>query len=330
MNRAAPIHSFPRLLADVGGTTVRFASQFSANGPLQQTGSYACADFESLCDAICHHLWREGLGAPRSGAIGIATPVIGDHVRMTNHRWTFSIKAMQEALGLQRLLVLNDFAALAMALPALPPDARWQVGGGTAVHGGPIGLIGPGTGLGVSGLLPAFNGEGLLPISGEGGHVSLSSYDAEERAVLDILHRRFGHVSAERALSGPGLENLYSALAEVHGVKVEALQAQQISAAGLARSDAIADAALEMFCSLLGGAAGNLALTLGARGGIYIGGGIVPRLGNRFADSKFRRSFEAKGRFKAYLSDIPSFVVRSSEQAALLGACRALDLGMVH
>ncbi|MBT9495473.1 MAG: glucokinase [Paucibacter sp.] len=330
MNRSAPPHSFPRLLADVGGTNVRFASQFIANGPLQQTGSYACADFETLCDAICHHLWREGLGPPRCSAIGIATPVTGDHVRMTNHRWTFSIKAMQEALGLQRLLVLNDFAALAMALPALPADARCQVGGGAAVQGAPIALIGPGTGLGVSGLLPAFSGESWLPISGEGGHVSLSGHDAEERAVLDILQRRFGHVSAERALSGPGLENLYLAVAQVHGLRVDGLLAQEISAAALARSDAIAEAALEMFCSLLGGAAGNLALTLGARGGVYIGGGIVPRLGDRFAASKFRQRFEAKGRFRAYLSDIPSFVVRSSEQAALLGACRALDLGMVH
>jgi glucokinase len=330
MNLTSPEQGFPRLLADVGGTNVRFASQFTANGPLQQTGSYACADFESLCDAICHHLWREGLGRPRSGAIGIATPVTGDHIRMTNHPWTFSIKAMREALGLQRLLVLNDFSALALALPTLHEDARWQVGTGVAVAGAPIALIGPGTGLGVSGLVPSHGGENLVPLGGEGGHVTLSSYDPEEQAVLDILYRRFGHVSAERALSGPGLENLYLALALLHGVRVEALQAHQVTHAALERSDAIADSALALFCSLLGAAAGNLALTLGARGGVYIGGGIVPRLGARFAESKFRSSFEAKGRFRGYLSEIPSYVVRSSEQAALLGACRALDLEMAH
>ncbi|MCV2370458.1 glucokinase [Roseateles oligotrophus] len=330
MNLPSTAAGYPRLLADVGGTNVRFASQFIANGPLQQTGVYACADFESLCDAICHHLWREGLGRPRSGAIGIATPITGDHVRMTNHRWTFSIKAMQEALGLQRLLVLNDFSALALALPTLHADARCQVGGGVAVAGAPIALIGPGTGLGVSGLLPSIDGGGLVPLGGEGGHVTLSSCDPEEQAVLNILHRRFGHVSAERALSGPGLENLYLALAQVQGHKVEALQAQQVTAAALARSDRIADGALDLFCSLLGGAAGNLALTLGARGGVYIGGGIVPRLGLRFAESKFRQSFEAKGRFRAYLSEIPSYVVQASEQAALQGACRALDVGMPH
>ncbi|MDC8773430.1 glucokinase [Roseateles albus] len=329
MNPSAASQGFPRLLADVGGTNVRFASQLSANGPLQQTGSYACADFESLCDAICHHLWREGLERPRASAIGIATPVTGDHIRMTNHAWTFSIKAMQEALGLQRLLVLNDFSALALALPTLHADALCQLGTGQAVPGAPIALIGPGTGLGVSGLVPAY-GAGLVPLGGEGGHVTLSSYEPEEQAVLDILQQRFGHVSAERALSGPGLENLYLALAQLHGVRVEALAAQQVTQAALERSDAMADGALEMFCSLLGGVAGNLALTLGARGGVYIGGGIVPRLGARFSESKFRRSFEAKGRFRAYLSDIPSYVVRSSEQAALQGACRALDLDTAH
>ncbi len=330
MNQPSSAPCFPRLLADVGGTNVRFASQFIANGPLQQTGSYACADFESLADAIHHHLGREGLARPRCGAIGIATPITGDQVRMTNHAWAFSIKAMREALGLQRLLVLNDFSALALALPALAADARRQIGGGAAVDGAAIALIGPGTGLGVSGLVPSFNGEGLVPIGGEGGHVTLSSFEPEEAAVLAVLHRRFGHVSAERALSGPGLENLYLALAQVHGRQVEALRADQVTAAALAGSDATAEAVLALFSSLLGAAAGNLALTLGARGGVYIGGGIVPRLGERFNAVKFRQSFEAKGRFRAYLAEIPSYIVRSSEQAALLGACRALDVGMSH
>jgi glucokinase len=316
---------FPRLLADVGGTHARFASQTAPNGPLEHCGRYACADFETLWDAICHHLWREGLDKPRAGAIGIATPITGDHVRMTNHHWAFSIKGLQDALGLQRLLVLNDFSALAMALPALHSDACRQIGGGRAVPGSSIGLIGPGTGLGVSGLVPDVNGKGLVPIGGEGGHVTLSSYEPEEAAVLAFLHRQFGHVSAERALSGPGLVNLYRALAEVRGLPAQARQARAISAAAMAGEDALAEGALQLFCSLLGGVAGNLALTLGARGGMFIGGGIVPQLGDFFASSKFRNSFEAKGRFRAYLSEIPTFVVKSSDEAALVGASRALD-----
>jgi len=317
--------AYPRLLADVGGTNARFASQTRPQGPLEHCGSYPCADFETLWDAISHHLWREGLDKPRAGAIGIATAITGDHVRMTNHHWAFSIKGLQDALGLQRLLVMNDFSALALALPVLQPEGRRQIGGGHVVAGAPIGLIGPGTGLGVSGLVPAVNGEGLVPLGGEGGHVTLSSYEPEEAAVLQVLHRQFGHVSAERALSGPGLENLYGALAEVRGVAMPAASARAISAAALSGSDALAEATLQMFASLLGNVAGNLALTLGARGGLYIGGGIVPRLGDWFAASAFRVGFEGKGRFRAYLQEIPTFVVQASDQAALLGAGRALD-----
>ena len=318
-------NGFPRLLADVGGTHARFASQFRPQGPLEHCGRYACADFETLWDAISHHLWREGLDQPSAGAIGIATPITGDHVRMTNHHWAFSIKGLQEALGLQRLLVLNDFSALALALPALQPGACRQIGGGRPVAGAPIALIGPGTGLGVSGLVPGFNGQGLVPIGGEGGHVTLSSFEPEEAAALQVLQRRFGHVSAERALSGPGLENLYEALAELRGAPPLLQGGRAISAAALAGGDALAVAALAMFCSLLGHVAGNLALTLGARGGLFIGGGIVPQLGDWFAQSAFRASFEAKGRFRAYLSEIPSFVVQASDEAALVGASRALD-----
>jgi glucokinase len=319
---------YPRLLADVGGTNARFASQSRPQGPLEHCGSYRCADFETLWDAICHHLWREGLDQPRTGAIGIATAITGDHVRMTNHHWAFSIRGLQDALGLERLLVLNDFSALALALPALQPGACRQIGGGAPVDGAPIGLIGPGTGLGVSGLLPAVNaapGAGLVPLGGEGGHVTLSSFEPEEAAVLQVLQRQFGHVSAERALSGPGLENLYLALAEVRGIATPKAHARSISATALAGGDPLAEGALQMFASLLGNVAGNLALTLGARGGLYIGGGIVPRLGDWFARSAFRASFEAKGRFRAYLQEIPTFVVQAGDQAALVGASRALD-----
>lgn len=317
-----------RLLADVGGTHVRFASQLGAYAPLEHVARYACRDFDSLADAIFYHLHREGLPRPQACAIGIATAITGDHVRMTNHHWSFSTRALQSALGAQRLLVINDFTALALALPALPAQARRQVGGGEAVAGAPLGLVGPGTGLGVSGLLPAADGDTLVAVGGEGGHVTLASYHAEERAVLDLLHQRFGHVSAERALSGPGLEHLHEALAELRGQPVSAggARAPEITAAALA-GEPLAAAALQMFCGLLGDVAGNVALTLGARGGLYIGGGIVPRLGDWFDRSAFRQRFESKGRFTAYLRAIPTYVVQEADQAALLGASRALDGG---
>jgi len=321
-------HTDTRLLADVGATNVRFASQFAPGGVLRHRASYACSDFETLCDAICHYLWREGLPHPRSAAIGIATPIVGDHVRMTNHRWSFSIQAVQHALGLERLLVMNDFSALALSLPALDAADLRKIGGGEAVVGAPMGLIGPCTGLGVSGLVPAMQGGALVPLSGEGGHVSLCAMAPQEQEVLQVLQRRFGHVSAERALSRPGLENLYQALAELRGLNVPARDAASISQAALAGGDPLSEDTLQMFCGLLGDMAGNIALTLGARGGLYIGGSIVPRLGDWFARSVFRPRFEAKGRFSRYLQDIPTYVLRTGDESALLGASRALDAGL--
>jgi len=245
-------------------------------------------------------------------------------VRMTNHAWQFSIEVLRRALGLQRLLLINDFAALALALPLLRPDEVRAVGGGTAVAGAPVALIGPGTGLGVSGLLRGANGRDSV-VSGEGGHVTLAAADDEEAAVIDWLRRRFGHASAERALSGAGLQNLYLAWCALHGRPAEDWGAAQIGARALARGDAACDAALELFLGLLGNVAGNLALTLGARGGVFIGGGIVPRWGTRIDGSKFRQRFEQKGRFADYLGRIPVQIIQPGGAPALRGAARALD-----
>jgi glucokinase len=178
----------------------------------------------------------------------------------------------------------------------------------------------------VSGLLPAAGGQ-LVAIGGEGGHVTLAAADAQEAAVLQVLQRRFGHASAERALSGPGLENLYLALAEAAGQPLPPRPAAEITREALAGTSRPCMQALEMFCSLLGSVAGNLALTLGARGGVFIGGGIVPRLGDWLDRSRFRERFESKGRFRAYLQAIPTFVVQAGDEAALLGAARALYAG---
>jgi glucokinase len=247
---------------------------------------------------------------------------------MTNHHWSFSIEAMRISLNLSRFLVLNDFTALALSLPLLAPAELRQVGGGQAVAGAPIGLIGPGTGLGVSGLWAglAAGGRGsALPINGEGGHVTLAAADVSEEAVVALLRERFGHCSAERAVSGPGLVNLYQALCRLDAAAPEALGAAAISERAQAGSDARCVRAVALFFSFLGNVAGNLALTLGARGGIYIGGGIVPRLGGLIDHSLFRQRFEQKGRFGDYLAAVPTYVLHTSLSPALTGAARALD-----
>jgi len=313
-----------RLLGDVGGTNARFAMQCRSGAAIEGLAQYRCADFESLQAVLRHYLTEPGRPQPQAGAIGIANPIDGDTVRMTNHAWQFSIEALRQALGLQRLLFVNDFAALALALPTLRPDELRPIGGGTAAPGAPLALLGPGTGLGVSGLMRGANGAGSV-LSGEGGHVTLAAADDAEAAVIDWLRGRFGHVSAERALSGQGLENLYQAWSALHGHTAEPLSAVQISERGLQRSDQACDAAVELFLSLLGNVAGNLALTLGARGGVYIGGGIVPRLAARIDASQLRRRFEDKGRFADYLSRIPLWLIQPGGEPALRGAARALD-----
>jgi glucokinase len=251
--------------------------------------------------------------------------VVGDQVTMTNHHWTFSIAALKAQFGFERLLLVNDFTALALALPALRADELRQVGGRAVRPDAAIGLIGPGTGLGVSGLLPDGRGH-WLPLQGEGGHITLAPTTPREHAVLERLAARYGHVSAERAVCGRGLVDLHQAVLAIEGqAGAPEKTAAEITQAALHGSDAACVEALEHFCAFLGNAAGNLALTLGAQGGVYIGGGIVPRLGAWFDRSPFRARFEAKGRFTSLLAGIPVFVIDAQRSPALLGASIALD-----
>ncbi|HVH81692.1 MAG TPA: glucokinase [Stellaceae bacterium] len=309
------------LVGDIGGTNARFGL-VSPDGTLLHSRVLADADYPGIAEAIEAYLdERDGLPRPQRGAIAIASPVTGDEVRMTNHPWTFSISALQARLRFQQLLVINDFTAQALALPHLKEDERTVVGGGVALPGYPIGVLGPGSGLGVSGLIPA--GGRWLPLSGEGGHATMPPITDRESAVLGHLRRHLDHVSAERVLSGPGLVNLYGALAAIDGVPAQQYTAAQITDLDVGSHDPLCREATEMFCAMLGTVAGNLGLTLGAKGGVYIGGGIVPRLGERFAASPFRQRFEAKGRLRDYLAAIPTYVV-THKLPAFLGCAAAL------
>ncbi len=313
----------PRLLADIGATNARFALLFPGRSMPTELAVLPCRDHASLLDAICSYLAQHTLVAPRSCAIGIATPVLGDRISMTNHPWSFSIRELQAALALERLVVINDFTALALALPLLRESDLRPIGRGQARPGAPVAVLGPGTGLGVSGLIP--HGAALVPLVCEGGHVTLAATDAAEEAVIARLRQRFGHASAERALSGPGLVNLYWACCEVAGRAPQELEPDQVTQLALADQDPLCRRAVEMFFALLGTTAGNLALTLGALGGVYIGGGIVSRLGSMIEHSQFRARFEAKGRYADYMRAIPTWVIEAVFPPALLGAARALE-----
>ncbi|MES2129189.1 MAG: glucokinase [Pseudomonadota bacterium] len=313
----------PRLLADIGGTNARFALEL-APGKIDLIEVLPCDSYPTLADALRAYLAGPGVaaaGAIGHAAVAIANPVDGDLVRMTNHHWEFSIEAMRQECGFETLLVVNDFSALACALPHLDPSNKVQVGGGSAREDTPLGLIGAGTGLGVSGMIPS--AAGWTALRSEGGHVTFSPANFTEVAILQFAWRHFEHVSAERLLSGDGIELIYRALADHTGQPDEGLSAPEISRRALAGECKLCDDAIEAFCGMLGTVAGNLAITLGAQGGIYIGGGIVPRLGERFLTSSFRSRFEHKGRFVHYLSQVPTFVI-TAEYPAFLGVSAIL------
>ena len=313
----------PRLIADVGGTYARFALEVAPH-VFEQAQSLRCADFADFHAAVTAYLG--GLrdvdaSLVRHAAIAIANPVAGDDVRMTNYHWRFSIEQMRQRLGLDNLVVVNDFTALAMAVPSLSGDQRRQLGGGQAVPRSVIGLIGAGSGLGVSGLIPA--NDGWVALGTEGGHSSFAPHDEREVAILRYAWRQYKHVSFERLASGPGIALIYLALADHVGKTVAPLDAPEITRRALDGGDALCKEAIDTFCAILGTAAGNLAVAQGALGGIYIGGGIVPRLGTYFDTSPFRARFEDKGRFADYNRRIPTFVI-TAEDATLRGASAIL------
>ncbi len=294
---------------------------FDNVGTLSNERSMSCDRYAGPVEAIEAYLRETNAQRPHEIAMAVATPVTGDRIKLTNSHWDFSVEETRQALRVDRLLLLNDFTALALSLPHLTAAQQRQVGGGQAVSKAAIALIGAGTGLGVSGLLPTK--DGYVPIEGEGGHVSFSPANPRETEILRIVWREFPHVSAERLISGIGLDPLYRAIAELEGKTGPAPTPAMITERALRGNDSLCCDVMNTFCSMLGTAAGNLAVTLGARGGVYIGGGIVPRLGEFFDRSPFRERFETKGRFSNYLKTIPTKVVLA-DYPALTGAARAL------
>ncbi|MFO1035776.1 MAG: glucokinase [Geminicoccaceae bacterium] len=302
-----------RLVADIGGTNARFALA-GPDGRLQAERRLAVADFPGLAEAAESYL---GGRKVEEAVIAVATPIETDEVRLTNAHWRFSVSGLGPRLGIPRLAVINDFVAQAFAVLHLSPGDWEPVGGGESVPGRAIGVLGAGTGLGVSALVPTNAGWVALPT--EGGHTTLIAETEEERAVRDWLGQRFGHISNERVLSGPGLLNLAEALAGVSGGTTTARTPADVSAFAGNASCPYCVSAVRIFSALLGAFAGNLALVYGARGGIYVTGGVGRQLGPLFDRDAFRRRFTDKGRMSAYLDPIPTRLVKRDE-TGLLGA----------
>ncbi|HEY7670733.1 MAG TPA: glucokinase [Gammaproteobacteria bacterium] len=294
------------LIADIGATNSRCAL-LDDRGQVVSAQTFENQGFQRLEDVLEAYLEkRRASDRPRRAALAVAAPVLGDDVQMLNIDWRFSQAQLREDLGFTRLNVVNDFAAVAWSLPSLGPQDRTQVGGGTAITRMPLAVIGPGTGLGVASLVPT--GDTWAAVSGEGGHVTLPATTSEEASVIDRVRHETGHCSAERVLCGPGLVRLYELLGKSAGREVAKVTSMDVT--GLARKgEPLATKTLAMFFGMLGTVAGNLALTVGARGGVFIGGGIVPHLLREFEASPFRERFVAKGRYREYMESIPTFVI---------------------
>lgn len=319
MSTAAP----ETLLADIGGTNARFALAAPQHEqPLREDSVqvFAVADFPSLADAARHYLDRVG-ATPGEAVFAVAGRVDGDEARITNHPWVISATRTRQALGLQRLQLVNDFTAQAMAVSLLRAQDVVAIGG-NAWHGfGDDGdrtyaIIGAGTGLGVGGLIRR-DGR-YYPLQTEGGHVSFAPGTPEEIEILRRLSDEFGRVSNERVVSGSGLVNLHRALSQIAGEDPGPLTPADITA--MAREgDARCVRAIDVFCAVYGAAAGDLVLTLGAWDGVFLPGGLVPRLMPWLQHSGFRQRFENKGRFSPTMARIPTLAV-THPQPGLLGA----------
>ena len=311
----------PQLVGDVGGTNARFAVARMVDGRpvLDHHESFPAETYPTFLEGVAAFI--DGCEVkPTGGVIAVAGPVTDGAIDLTNSPWQVSESELQ-TLGLKPVKLINDFEALAWGAPIVPEDQLESLGG--PVDGDPhstVAVLGPGTGFGVSALVRDAHGREMAMPS-EGGHACFPPGDPVEDEILRILRRRYDRVSIERLICGPGLLNMHRALAEIDGRETHIDDPAQITRTAMADPNSPCGATLARFCAILGAVAGDIALTTGARGGVYIAGGIVPRILPFIKASPFRQRFERKGRFKAYMSEIPTKVIMH-KHAALLGAAR--------
>lgn len=312
------------LVGDIGGTNARFALAGGHGVDFDHLLELECADFESSTDAVRHYLDAVGAGRVEAVCLAVAGPVVAGEVRMTNSPWIVSTAEIRKGLRVDSVRLINDFEAIALSIPLL--DRRdFLTIGSCRYEGLPegdfgIAVVGPGTGLGVAGLLRR---QGLLvPVTGEGGHVGCAPESSPQAEIVEVLRKKFDRVSAERLVAGTGVENIHAALVTINGMSAEPLSASQVFAK--ARSgDSLAEQAVNVFFEMLGQIAGDLALTIGAWDGVFIAGGIAKRYPSMLEDSSFRQAFEAKGRYRSLMAGIPTLLI-THDQPGLVGAAAAL------
>ena len=314
------------LVADIGGTNARFAALHEGQLESEFEFYHSVEEYPSFSDLVVK--LRDEIadatgfvGAPHSVCLAVACPADVEHISFTNSHWDFTKTQLKQWFGCEQLVVINDFEAIAHGITELGPEDVIQIGGDEPQVHKPIGILGAGTGLGMAALIS--HSDGYHERDTEGGHADFAPVDQRQMELLSCLRQTYKRVSLERVLSGKGIVNIYQAICQMEQTPTQFATPPEVVAAALDSSDPQALAALNMFCESMGAAAGNLALTLGARGGIYIAGGVVPRFSDFFVNSGFRNKFEDKGRFVSYLQPIPVYLVMRNN-LGLLGAAKKL------
>lgn len=317
---------FPFIVADIGGTNARFALATGKLGEqfvIERIVVLKGKDYAQFEDAFAAYIDTLDGVEVQAACVAIAGPIDGDQVSMTNLSWSFSQEAVRKRFGLKAFAAINDYTAVAVATSRLQENDLLNIVPGTRRPTANKAALGPGTGLGVGGLAYVSANQ-WLAIPSEGGHVTMGPATEFEAQVISAAIKKHGYVSAETCISGPGLVNLYQAVADVNGKPSEVFEPKDVTAHALNNTDELCREALSVFCALLGTVSSNLALTYGAKGGVYITGGIIPRLVDFLKASEFEARFRNKGVMSHYVEDIPVDLV-TFEETAYLGAAAWLE-----
>lgn len=304
--------NYPVLVADIGGTNARFALVDHATAPTRMCGKTATAGHVDISSAIREVVFPETDQKPKTAVIAVAGPVTGDTIPLTNAAWVIEPLKMIADLGLEQVIVLNDFEAQALALPGYRGGDIEQIGSGAIREASTKFVLGPGTGLGAAAMIHA--ADTWIPVPGEGGHVELGPVTEEDFKIWPHIERVGNRLGAEQILSGTGLPRLARAVADLSGSERMLETAASVTQAA-EDNDPVAVKTLEIFARCLGRVAGDCALTVLARGGVYLTGGVTPRITRFLTDGGFRAAFEAKSPHETLMAKIPTFIVRHPDPA---------------
>jgi glucokinase len=307
-------------VGDIGGTNTRLALYDPETMALSEIANYANQDFDTIDDAIAQWLSSSAGPPPEVGCLAIAAPPFDDDVVMLNSEWRFSLSKLKRRFALRALRGINDFVGNAYALPHLTGDDYQILHEGSPGNGARCATVGPGTGLG--GATLETNLSMTHATASEPGHMGLSPGTERELAIFQILVPTHGEVYAERLLSGPGLVHLYRALASVNGVTAAAISPAEISRKALDGTCRLCEETIDVFCALLGSICGDYVLATGSYGGLYLAGGITPKILPRLQDSDFKKRFSAKGEMSSQLKRVPLYAI-TTPVLGLIGAANA-------